>query len=387
MALVAALLTGVVTAGPAAADDTVSGASQPSTSDEAKAAWIAAAQSGEQLNQALLTAQQQVTDAQTAATTAQATADALVANVTAADAQVAAAQLQVDSYRPALDAVANASLKGAQLGQLSALFVSDSADDYLDRTAALDQVATDTLQTMAAAKAAKDAADAAMAAAEAAHATAQQAADAAAAAVTTAQAAEADAAAKQAALGAQILQYEQSYSALSAGERGEAIEEFANSNLSPEAQARLAEQAAQRAAAGITDDVVGSGDIAALSVAAAPDVLGGIAVAAALTRRGLSYVWGATGPSSFDCSGLMLWAWQQAGITLPRTSAEQAGLPSVPLDQLQAGDLVTFYSPVTHVGMYIGNGLVIHASMPGVPITVVPLDRAGPNPSGHRVPR
>ena len=66
MALVAALLAGVVTAGPAAADDTVSGPTQPSTSDEAKAAWIAAAQSGEQLNQALLTAQQQVTDAQTA---------------------------------------------------------------------------------------------------------------------------------------------------------------------------------------------------------------------------------------------------------------------------------------------------------------------------------
>jgi len=386
VALVAALITGVVTASPAVADDT-GGSAQPATSDEAKAAWLAAAQSGDQLNQNVLTAQEQVADAQNAATAAQASADALVANVTAADAQVLAAQAKVDSYRPALDAVANASLKGAQLGQLSALFVSDSADDYLDRSTALDQVATETLETMSAARAAKDSADAAKADAETAHATAQQAADAAAAALVAAQQAEADATVAQSALGAQILQYEQAYSALSASERGQAIEEFANSNLSPEAQARLAEQAAQRAAAGITDDVIAGDDISDLSVSAAPDVLGGIAVAAALTRRGLSYVWGATGPDSFDCSGLMLWAWQQAGIAIPRTSAEQSTLPEVPLDELQAGDLVTFYSPVSHVGMYVGNGLVIHASMPGVPITVVPLDKAGPNASGHHVPR
>ena len=270
MALVAALITGVVTGNPAVADDTGGGSAQPATSDEAKAAWLAAAQSGDQLNQNVLTAQQQVADAQNAATAAQASADALLSNVTAADAQVVAAQAQVDSYRPALDAVANASLKGAQLGQLSALFVSDSADDYLDRSTALDQVATETLETMSAARAAKDSADAAKADAETAHATAQQAADAAAAALVAAQQAEADATVAQSALGAQILQYEQAYSALSASERGQAIEEFANSNLSPEAQARLAEQAAQRAAAGITDDVIAGDDISDLSVSAAP---------------------------------------------------------------------------------------------------------------------
>ena len=84
----------------------------------------------------------------------------------------------------------------------------------------------------------------------------------------------------------------------------------------------------------------------------------------------------------------MLWAWQQAGIEIPRNSAAQAdALPEVPLDQLQPGDLVTFYSPVTHVGMYVGNGLVLHASMPGVPIKVVALAAAGPNPTGHAVNR
>jgi cell wall-associated NlpC family hydrolase len=62
-------------------------------------------------------------------------------------------------------------------------------------------------------------------------------------------------------------------------------------------------------------------------------------------------------------------------------------LSEIPLDQLQIGDLVTFYSPVSHVGMYVGDGNVLHASMPGVPIKVVPLAAAGPNPTGHKVNR
>ena len=82
-----------------------------------------------------------------------------------------------------------------------------------------------------------------------------------------------------------------------------------------------------------------------------------------------------------------MWAWAQAGVEIPRNSAAQAGLPEVPLDELQPGDLVTFYSPVSHVGMYVGDGMVLHASMPGVPIKVVPLDAAGPNPTGHAVNR
>jgi cell wall-associated NlpC family hydrolase len=74
-------------------------------------------------------------------------------------------------------------------------------------------------------------------------------------------------------------------------------------------------------------------------------------------------------------------------VTIPRNSAAQTELPEVPLDQLQVGDLVTYYSPVSHVGMYVGDGKVLHASMPGVPIKVVPLAAAGPNPTGHSVNR
>ena len=131
-----------------------------------------------------------------------------------------------------------------------------------------------------------------------------------------------------------------------------------------------------------------SGALAARQGAAhAPSVQAGIAVEAALSRQGLPYVWGAVGPDTFDCSGLMLWAWQQAGVEIPRNSGAQAGLHEIPLDQLQPGDLVTYYSPVSHVGMYVGDGKVLHASMPGVPIKVVPLAAAGPNPTGHAVNR
>lgn len=102
---------------------------------------------------------------------------------------------------------------------------------------------------------------------------------------------------------------------------------------------------------------------------------GGEAVRAALTRIGAPYVWGATGPDQFDCSGLMVWAYQQQGKTIPRTSqAQLAGGTRVPLDQLKPGDLVGYYPGVTHVGMYIGNGQVVHAPTFGVPVQVVPLN-------------
>ncbi len=96
---------------------------------------------------------------------------------------------------------------------------------------------------------------------------------------------------------------------------------------------------------------------------------------AALTRIGAPYGWGATGPDAFDCSGLMVWAYQQLGKSIPRTSQAQiSGGTSVPIDQLQPGDIVGYYPGVTHVGMYIGNGQIVHASTYGVPVQVVPVD-------------
>lgn len=115
----------------------------------------------------------------------------------------------------------------------------------------------------------------------------------------------------------------------------------------------------------------GSSDI---DVAALADGSGSAAVQAAMTRLGAPYEWGSTGPTTFDCSGLMVWSYQQMGKSIPRTSQAQiaSGTP-VPLDQLQPGDIVGYYAGITHVGMYIGEGQVVHASTYGVPVAVVPL--------------
>lgn len=99
------------------------------------------------------------------------------------------------------------------------------------------------------------------------------------------------------------------------------------------------------------------------------------AVALALSKVGSPYRWGATGPSSFDCSGLVNWAFEQVGIEVPRTSRalSQAGTP-VSRDDLQPGDLVFFYSPVSHVGIYIGDGQMVHASTSGKPVAVSSIE-------------
>ncbi|MGY9068333.1 C40 family peptidase, partial [Streptomyces sp. CAS3] len=89
---------------------------------------------------------------------------------------------------------------------------------------------------------------------------------------------------------------------------------------------------------------------------------------------GRPYVWGANGPSGFDCSGLMQWSYAHAGIQLPRTSQEQrfAGR-RVPLSQARPGDLVVYRSDASHVAMYVGHGQVIHAPHPGAAVRYDPV--------------
>ncbi|MFD9465182.1 NlpC/P60 family protein [Streptomyces sp. NPDC060027] len=84
------------------------------------------------------------------------------------------------------------------------------------------------------------------------------------------------------------------------------------------------------------------------------------------TQIGKPYVWGATGPDSYDCSGLTQAAWKAAGVSLPRVTYDQvkAGT-TVSLADAQPGDLVFFYDDISHVGLYIGNGMMIHAPKPG----------------------
>ncbi|OBG37836.1 endopeptidase [Mycobacterium alsense] len=105
----------------------------------------------------------------------------------------------------------------------------------------------------------------------------------------------------------------------------------------------------------------------------------GTVVQAALTQVGSPYVWGGAAPGGFDCSGLVMWAFQQAGIALPHSSqAQSQGGQPVAMSDLQPGDVVTFYSDASHSGIYVGDGMVIHSSTYGQPVRVVPMNAAGP---------
>ncbi|HEY9473160.1 MAG TPA: C40 family peptidase, partial [Mycobacteriales bacterium] len=95
----------------------------------------------------------------------------------------------------------------------------------------------------------------------------------------------------------------------------------------------------------------------------------------ALSKLGSPYVWAAAGPDSFDCSGLMLWAWAQAGVALPHYTGDQYNMGThVGIGELQPGDLVFFYEGLSHVGMYIGGGNVVHAPQPGDVVKIASVD-------------
>ena len=100
-----------------------------------------------------------------------------------------------------------------------------------------------------------------------------------------------------------------------------------------------------------------------------------MAVATARAQIGKPYVWGATGPNSFDCSGLTSYSWRAAGVILPRTSREQyaAGV-KVSRSALRPGDLVYFGSPIYHVALYVGSNTMISAPQPGDVVKYQSLD-------------
>jgi cell wall-associated NlpC family hydrolase len=98
------------------------------------------------------------------------------------------------------------------------------------------------------------------------------------------------------------------------------------------------------------------------------------AVHFALAQVGKAYVYGASGPSAYDCSGLTMAAWGAAGVGLPHSSSAQYGSGThISASQLQPGDLVFYYSPISHVGMYIGNGMIVNAENPSSGVRVAGL--------------
>ncbi|MFF1548285.1 NlpC/P60 family protein [Streptomyces sp. NPDC058291] len=112
------------------------------------------------------------------------------------------------------------------------------------------------------------------------------------------------------------------------------------------------------------------------ATAEAPSSRAAAAVSYAYSKLGSPYVWGATGPNAFDCSGLVLASYRSAGVSLPRTTYAQIGAGRrVSRSELLPGDLVFFYSGITHVGLYIGDGQMIHAPNPSAPVRVAPIDQ------------
>jgi cell wall-associated NlpC family hydrolase len=123
----------------------------------------------------------------------------------------------------------------------------------------------------------------------------------------------------------------------------------------------------------------GTAGTGAANSAAVPAAALDTMLKAAMSRRGLPYVWGAAGPSSFDCSGLVQWSFAQAGIVMPRVAADQAlSGPAVPVSQLEPGDLLFYHTDptapqyISHVAIYLGNGWMIQAPEPGQDVEVVP---------------
>jgi cell wall-associated NlpC family hydrolase len=111
-------------------------------------------------------------------------------------------------------------------------------------------------------------------------------------------------------------------------------------------------------------------------LSSSPAAMRKAAVSKALSKIGKPYRWGAVGPNAFDCSGLVKWSFEKAGRALPRTSKAMAGAGvKVSKSSLQPGDLVFFYKPISHVGIYIGNGKIVHASNKKSPVKVSDIGR------------
>jgi peptidoglycan DL-endopeptidase CwlO len=141
------------------------------------------------------------------------------------------------------------------------------------------------------------------------------------------------------------------------------------------AQQAVSARAAQALLAKV--DTIGSGSSLNANFNAAPIPVGAgasEAVAAAESRVGMPYVWGAAGPDAFDCSGLVMWAWAHAGVSLPHFSgAQYADTTHISMSQLQPGDLVFFSDTGQHVAMYVGGGMIVEAPHTGATVHIVPL--------------
>ncbi|OBK87968.1 endopeptidase [Mycolicibacter sinensis] len=283
------------------------------------------------------------------------------------------ARHQLSGYRSAVNRFAASTYMGGRVGGMDAILTAESPQQLIDKLAVQRVVARDLSVQMERYRVASDQADAAE------QASAKSAEDARTAAEQAA-AVRAELQAKQSRLQLQISVVKSQYYALTPQQRTAMAEPGPGPEGVPGEPP--APEGAPPAPAFPGFQLPGF---------PAPDAPGGAgggaatAVQAALTQVGTPYVWGGAAPGGFDCSGLVMWAFNQAGINLPHSSQAQAnGGQPVALSDLQPGDVLTFYSDASHSGIYVGDGMMIHSSTYGQPVRVVPMNSSGPIHNARR---
>ncbi|WP_102142666.1 peptidoglycan hydrolase RipC [Mycobacterium hubeiense] len=292
----------------------------------------------------------------------------------AADALAAEqAKAQLATFQASVNRVAAAQYMGGRTDGLSAILTSDSPQQFIDRLSVQRVMATEMSAQMASFRSTSEQA------ARAEEASAKSAAEAKTAAEQAA-AVRADLQSKQSRLQLQIAVVKSQFEALNPAQR-EALAALPPvpptvAAAAPGALPPANDPSVLAAAPG----GIPPGDMAPEAAIGAPAPGSGhssTVIQAALSRIGSPYSWGGSGPNAFDCSGLVMWAFQQAGISLPHSSQALArGGQPVSQDQMQPGDVVTYYSDASHAAIYIGDGMMVHASTYGTPVRVAPVNNA-----------
>jgi cell wall-associated NlpC family hydrolase len=251
---------------------------------------------------------------------------------TDAAAQAAAARQVLADYEPQLRAIAQSGYTGQSQSGIAVFLTSESAAEVVQQMTTLDMIAIHTNTVVAEVAAAQAAAEDAQAAADE--------------AAATAQAGLAELAEQKAEVEEKAAAYQADLARLSADDRARVIDAVAGPSLQVP-----------------TNFVLPPGAL-------------GVAIETALAQVGDPYDGGGIGPDVFDCSGLTMYAFAAAGLDLPHSSRAQSQLGSqVARGDLQPGDLVFFYSPISHVGIYLGGGMMVHARTYGSPVAVTSVDQ------------
>ncbi|WP_158852515.1 C40 family peptidase [Saccharothrix deserti] len=309
-ATAAAVLTAGLTIPQAAADPAV-----PANASEALKKYTELAGQAEKLNEEHLRAQDDLKAKQ--------------GELDKANGDLAGARQAEEQLRGQVDLLTEASFEGARFNQLSALLVSDSQQDYLNRMSALGVLAGENADALASlTKAVTDADDAQRRATDATNA-ATKLVD--------------DIAQRKTDLDKQVADARAQYDKLSAADK-----------------ATLAD----------------AGDTSRIAV---PAGTAGKALEYALAQRGDDYVFGANGPDEWDCSSLMQQSYRAAGVSIPRTTYGQAGIGrTVSRGEVKPGDLIIYYADQHHVAMAVDGVRAVHASTEGVPVKIADIDSIGP---------